>query len=241
MIRWLIQSKEAYQGLGSGKYPGTLLTPREARRLPKFKTDKRRQEWLLGRWTAKRLLLAASGLAGDELHLLQSLAIENDRQGAPYAAWEPPYDSNEVPYDLSVSHSHEHAFCALMNRAEGRIGADIEWIEPRHAGFCDEYFSSRENSLVRRVPGHEKDAYITAVWSAKESILKALHLGLTIDTRSLTCKIDPGSTSIGHWNQFDIVLNPSLSRYSPGATWIGWWQRRENFILTIAVYKVDAR
>jgi 4'-phosphopantetheinyl transferase len=53
MIEWLTQSRADYASPTSA-----WLTVAERGRLATLRTDKRRQDWLLGRWTGKRLLLA---------------------------------------------------------------------------------------------------------------------------------------------------------------------------------------
>ena len=58
MIHWLLQSTDAHPDLARGHPPVGLLCKLEHARLSNLTIDKRRREWLLGRWTAKQLLQA---------------------------------------------------------------------------------------------------------------------------------------------------------------------------------------
>lgn len=51
MIAWLVQSACDLPALPAAAW----LSPPERERLSSFKVAKRRDDWLLGRWTAKRL------------------------------------------------------------------------------------------------------------------------------------------------------------------------------------------
>ena len=56
------------------------LTAREQERLAGFRFDKRKRDWLLGRWAAKVALLGVSGLSQRDL---QRLEIGTAPSGAP--------------------------------------------------------------------------------------------------------------------------------------------------------------
>lgn len=72
--------------------------------------------------------------------------------------------------------------------------------------------------------------WITAIWSAKAASLKALHLGLKVDTRSVSCVIEPLSKPPENWTRFciDSVLpeTPQLA---------GWWRVHAGYVLTLVV------
>ncbi|MBE2224326.1 MAG: 4-phosphopantetheinyl transferase family protein, partial [Anaerolineae bacterium] len=75
---------------------------------------------------------------------------------------------------------------------------------------------------------------VTAVWSAKEAVLKALHLGLTVDTRSVACLLDVGEERPLTWTPFPIHCDDTrLPQAAPPLT--GWWRTYENFVLTLVV------
>ncbi|MCZ7667962.1 MAG: 4'-phosphopantetheinyl transferase superfamily protein [Chloroflexi bacterium] len=68
----------------------------------------------------------------------------------------------------------------------------MERIASRSPEFVTDYFTKEEQVLVDRASADMRDVAVTAVWSAKEAALKALHLGLTVDTRAVTCLLEVG-------------------------------------------------
>ena len=81
MIQWLVQDHSAHPALAGGGVPAGLLTPAELTRYQSLAGDKRRRDWLLGRWTAKRLLQAVL----DGTPALDGIELDNDSNGVPLA------------------------------------------------------------------------------------------------------------------------------------------------------------
>jgi 4'-phosphopantetheinyl transferase len=228
MIHWLVQSAADHCDLARGIAPPGLLHPVEQRRLAELTLSKRRSEWLLGRWTAKRLLQACLERDLDVRLPLNVIGIGNDARGAPVALVD--CDSRMANWAISISHSHSWGFAAaLPDRAIG-LGADIERIALREWRFVEDYFTLDEIERVRVAPIDQRETLITAIWSAKEAAVKALHLGLTIDTRRVDCAIDPGSHSSSDWLEFPITCTPSHTE-----TLRGWWRSWGGYVLTVAV------
>ena len=189
MIHWLIQSFDEFPQLVEGSSPEGLLTKAERERLLDFAIPKRRRDWLLGRWTAKNLVqhhLYAS--TGSRPYLL-AIVIDNDPDGAPYAAVVVDSDRsaspNRLPVSLSISHSGDHALSAVWAGSGVQIGADIERVEARDEAFMSTYFTPEEIALVNGASSKMRDTLVTVIWSAKEAALKALRLGLRADTLAL--------------------------------------------------------
>ena len=132
---------------------------------------------------------------------------------------------------LSISHSGGRAFCALVEN--GSIGADIERIEPRDWQFVEDYFTANEVLQVRQAPAEPYETLISAIWSAKEAALKALRLGLTVDTRSVSC-LFPALEMTNDWITFDIIYDRHLLELADVPSLAGWWRRRGDFVLTVA-------
>jgi 4'-phosphopantetheinyl transferase len=230
MIHWLIQSTANHPDLARGVPPAGLLSPAEQARFAGLKTEKRRCDWLLGRWTSKRLVQAVIQEGTGNTVPFEALSIGNDTTGAPIINYQLPL-TNYPSLNLSISHSHGRAFCAVATAALGAIGADMERIEPRAAGFVEDYFTAAEIERVRQAPAARRDALVTAVWSAKEAALKALGLGLRVDTRAITCLIEP-TTEPNGWLPFAIHCHPQrLSRPAPLFT--GWWRLVDDYVLTL--------
>jgi 4'-phosphopantetheinyl transferase len=133
---------------------------------------------------------------------------------------------------LSISHSHGHAFCAFLKDENVVLGADIELIEPRKPVFVADYFTDVERERVAAVSAECQPTLVTAIWSAKEAALKALHKGLSVDTRSVSCLIEPIETVSAEWQPFDIDIDRSRLPEAPDLT--GIWCVFGRFVLTIA-------
>ena len=84
--------------------------------------------------------------------------------------------------------------------------------------------------------GEAQDVLVTAIWSAKEAVLKALREGLRIDTRSLTCRFGDQGASPSEWTPFVVALDVDLSTRYAG-TWSGWWRIHDRFVLTLALHE----
>jgi len=228
MIHWLVQAAQAHPELADGVVLADVLHADEQAKLAALKTAKRRQDWVLGRWTAKRLIQAvARQQTGREL-ALPEIEVQNGRRGDPMVNF-PGLDVS-----LSISHGHGQAFCALVERPSWPIGADMEWIEPRSEVFVQDYLTATEQEQVNLAGEGMRDVLVTAVWSAKEAVLKALHLGLTVDTRSVECLIAPVDERPSAWTPFTIGCDDGrLPQPAPPLT--GWWRVWDNFVLTLVV------
>jgi len=228
MIHWLVQSATEYSDLSRGIAPPGLLHPVEQHRLAELKLSKRRSEWLIGRWTAKHLLQAC---IDRELNLrlpLNAIGIYNDAHGVPVAMVD--CGGRIAEWAISISHSHDRGFSAALPDASIGLGADIEYIEPREWRFVEDYYTPDEIERVHVAPIEQRATFITAIWSAKEAALKALRLGLTIDTRRVNCAIDPRRYPWQQWLEFRITCTPGYTE-----TLRGWWRTWDDFILTMAV------
>ena len=240
MIHWLVQSATAAPEIEQGVAPAGLLSPAEEARLAEFTVVKRRRDWLLGRWTAKELVRTVLAEQFSVPVAPADVIVMADPDGAPFVALAVdcgPLPQGRQPWSLSISHSRGVAFCALMLNQEGdahAIGADIEFIEARADNFVRDFFTADEMALVRQTPPGQHDVVITAVWSAKEAVLKALRTGLRLDTRQVQCLI-PGPLSVTDaWTAFTPTVALAAA---PQARWSGWWRRPveyAEFVLTLA-------
>jgi 4'-phosphopantetheinyl transferase EntD len=129
-----------------------------------------------------------------------------------------------------------------------RVGADIELIAEKTPEFVEQYFTTAEWAAVAAAPAGRQAMAATLIWSAKESALKALHLGLRVDTRLVDCPIslldddESGTVPLGYqWSRFHIDLDPTLWE-TAGFTCgdhplqvAGWWQIMSNYALTMVL------
>jgi len=159
--RWLIGS------LRDVPETDDWLTTAERVRLAQLHIAKRRADWRLGRWVAKRAVGAALGCAPARI------AVIATESGAPLAL----RDGVPAPLALSLSHAAGRGLCAVAPPEVG-VGCDLEPLAPRSAAFVRDYFTPAEQ---HRIAGDDRLA--TLFWCAKEAVLKALRDGLRRDPR----------------------------------------------------------
>lgn len=123
-------------------------------------SPKRRAEGI----SAERLLLCALRDVDPGMQLPP--VIRTEEQGRPVLA-----DSSLW---FSLSHSGDFCACALCG---GAVGADIQRIVPMDRRVMERKFSAAEREYV--LDSENMDAAFTRVWTMKESLLKALGIGLT--------------------------------------------------------------
>ena len=203
------------------------LSPQEREKFADLRFPKRQRDWLLGRWTAKELLLKHPEL--HNRYQAQELTIANREQGAPYVLLP---QKQELPGCLSISHSHNRAFCAYTPNSALSIGADLEKIEAHPQYFIEDYFTPFEIEQYLGMTKERHPLYSTLFWSSKEAVLKALHQGLHRDTREVELdltSIEPTAWFEGRWLEGRVKL-PVIE----GRGWQLWLQRHDDFVLTIA-------
>ena len=93
-----------------------------------------------------------------------------------------------LPLHFSLSHSGLYAACTL---AAFPIGLDIQQIRKYSPAFAARFFSPEEQEIVEKAA--DKDIEFSRVWSAKESALKYLGIGLN---RSLSSVIVSNEDSV---------------------------------------------
>jgi 4'-phosphopantetheinyl transferase len=235
MIYWLLDEKMPVWD----EDPPAFLNPVEVSGLSGKRFPKRRSEWLHGRWAAKSLLQqrhpACAQLA------LSEIVIANEPGGAPLAA---QANGIRLPGCLSITHSGSLAASALALDPHLCVGIDLEKIESRPAGFFEAYFNPHENAYIRSHSLETTPEILTLFWSAKESVLKALRKGLSLDTLQVEIALVEGDSRLpGGWQRFRVA-GIALASSTPDSepwSWTGWWQIYQGYILTVAAASLAGR
>ncbi len=201
----------------------------EASHLGSLRFPKRRADWRLGRWTAKRAVADYLKLPHDP-ETLATIQIRPAASGAP----EVFIDDGPGNVSISLSHRGGIGACAV-GPAGATLGCDVEVVEPRSEAFVGDYFTPQEQATIRQAPDPVRFALIALIWSAKESALKALRTGLRSDTRCVSVVIEDSSFA-GLDNgrspaplDFPAVPHsaplwrPLHVTYSEGQIFLGWW------------------
>ncbi len=205
------------------------LTPEEVAVVSRLTVPKRERDWLLGRWTAKQALAISTGRAGWRLaerpgrshSELARFEIRAAADGAPeaFSGGEP------LPLSLSISHAGGRALAAIHEG--GNVGCDLEEIEARSELFVLDYFTPAEQDLVHSRPEAERPLYENLIWSAKESALKALRVGLKADTHTVEVDLLASGMENG-WRRLEV------RHTRDGITFAGWWRQDDGFVITLA-------
>lgn len=187
------------------------LGPDERERHLAMRVARRRADFLLGRFAAHELLAALLGPGEHDVRAAASGAPEPWLDGAPAAA------------AISISHRSGVALCA-GTRAPLRIGADLEAVEPRSQGFVGDFFTADEIARVVGAAAGERDERVAVIWSAKESVLKALRHGLRVDTRAVELR-HAGAARGDRWAALEVAYGSQC--------FTGWWTRVGSLVATV--------
>ncbi len=168
----------------------SFLSSSESAYLQTLRSEKRRGDWLGGRFALKTLLARESGLlplcslpeplarqkpemSSAALNILKQIDIVKLPSGAPQVFVGAVPDARSV----SITHSHGWAAAALAE-VQSFLGIDLEKVEERSRAWSEEFFDPRER-------GDGSAAHLTKVWTQKEAVVKLLGRGLSLNTREI--------------------------------------------------------
>lgn len=235
VIQWLIQTSDAHPALARGLSPEGLLTDKETAVFTNLNVEKRRKDWLLGRWTAKKLLQQVHFQMSAEWLPFKSFEILAGKDGAPRVTLAPTNQAPDLHYSISISHSNHTALCAVIAGENFPIGADLEWIESRPLTFAENYFTENEQKFLQQIPPEQNDFWVTAIWSAKEAAFKAVREGLRLDTRQIECRFEDDRQAAAEWIPFSMTWGQDVADRYPQLQ--GWLKTKADYLLTLAVKK----
>jgi 4'-phosphopantetheinyl transferase len=210
-IFWLEQREEDVRGENDWFSVGELSV------LNRLVFLKRRTEWRLGRWTAKCAFAAFHEMPPSP-QILAQIEIRPAPSGAP----EVFLCDQPAPVNISISHRSGKAICSIGS-GNLKLGCDLETIEPHTDAFVEDYFTCDEQLLLARSTPTNRPLLATLLWSAKESALKALQVGLRADTRSVIVELS--QTQLTAWGPVKISCSQS--------DFHGWWCEEGGLVRTI--------
>ena len=185
--------------------------------LAALKLAKRRSEWRLGRWLARRAVHSA--LRAD----LPPISIIAADDGAPEVL------GLSSPVSLSISHRHGRGLAAACGGEA--IGCDLELVEPRSERFISDWLTPHESARILAAPETERPLLANLCWSVKEAASKVLRVGLRFDTRAFDVELpDQGvmSEPVGcAWQPIAVTVLKS------GEHFAGVWRARAGFVETV--------
>ncbi len=160
----------------------TLLSDDEQQRAVRFAFERDRCAFVTARAAIRREVGTVLGLAPDRVSLLR------DANGRPHLA--PEYGS---ALDFNLSHSGQRVAIAFANGR--RVGVDIEWHD-RHASLRDlvpQVMGVREAALLQALPDDEFRRRFFEFWTRKESIVKAIGVGISYPLTEIDIPLLPAS------------------------------------------------
>lgn len=187
-----------------------------------LRVAKRRGDWRLGRWVAKKAVARAVGahwLSGTSIEVLATPG------GRPVPRIRRPGSWPQVT--LSLSHSGGTGFAAAL-RGAALLGCDVEQVAGRSDAFVTDYFTGEESAWIRSTPG-EDALRANLLWSAKESALKALGEGLRLDPRGVPVVVTEtggGPPGIPRGGSLRVTV-------SSGTRLVGRWWCTGPFVWTV--------
>jgi 4'-phosphopantetheinyl transferase len=208
--RWL--------ALGASSLPigDEWLGPRERNVVAQLSVPKRRLEWRLGRFAAKQAL--ASSLGIDRLDRIELIPASD---GAPEAF----VDGEATQLFVSISHRERVAACVWSR--DFPVGCDLEVVEARTSRFVDDFFTEAERERISAMTGKERNRHVALTWSAKESALKVLRVGLRRDTRGVEVQIEDSEPDEAGWRGISATIVSEALRLR------GWWRQDDDVVLTV--------
>jgi 4'-phosphopantetheinyl transferase len=173
---------------------------------------KRRADWRLGRWTAKRLLSA-------ELQVpMRRVEIRSAGDGAPDAF------VDGVPAEVSLSLSHRDGVAvAALARPPTTVGIDLETLESRSDAFVREWLSGEERATLAP-SGTARDLQVLCCWTGKEASAKVLREGLRLDVRRAVVVAGPPDRS---WTPLTVTWR------ADACTHRGWWCHDDSRVIAV--------
>jgi 4'-phosphopantetheinyl transferase len=220
---WFTLVGDARQAQVFDRYQ-SLLTPPEAAQAARFIFDKHRERY----WTTRTLVRTVLSAYSPQ-RAAQDWRFATNAYGCPYVL-----DLPTAIAQLRFNISHTDEVVVLGVRKWGAIGIDIEARDRVvHAGVADHFFSTSEVTQLAALPTALQHERFMALWTLKESYIKAKTMGLSIPLSQFGFDLtQPRSIGV----QFDRVLNDAPQHWH-------FWQGPldERHVLAVCAHRHDTQ
>jgi 4'-phosphopantetheinyl transferase len=161
---------------------GTLAAD-ERERAARFRFERHRRQYEVGRGALRTLLGGYLGLSPTEIRFAYG------ERGKPFLA-APPSGGHDLHFNLS--NSNELALVGFVRGVE--IGVDVEYLKPMPdlEQIAERFFSASERVALRQLPAPLKPEGFFNCWTRKEAYLKAVGEGLAARLDSFDVTLVPG-------------------------------------------------
>jgi len=149
----------------------------------RFRFDKHRRQYVVGRGALRTLLGAYTGLRPEQVRFTYG------PRGKPFLD---PAQDLSPSLQFNLSNSDERALVGLVRGIE--IGVDIEFMKPMPdlEQIAERFFSESERVVLRELPAAVKPEAFFNCWTRKEAYLKAVGEGLAAPLDSFDVTLAPG-------------------------------------------------
>ena len=185
-----------------------LLADDEWAHARRFAFERDRRRFLSAHVALRQLLGKHTDLPGASLRFVHG----------PFGT--PELDNGTAGMHFNLSHSGPLALIAV--HATAQIGVDIELIRsmPDATELAQSHFTQDECDALARLQGAQRDRAFLNCWTRKEACLKAVGLGLNLDTSCFHVGIEADARTV--WLPATVGSQRiALSSFAVGPTAIG--------------------
>jgi phosphopantetheine--protein transferase-like protein len=155
-----------------------VLSAKERQEFARLKVPKRQHEWLRGRCAVKdavRMLVRKR--LGQQLAPAE-IETGHDGSGRPTVTGAWLTQKDQAPA-VSLSHTSGRAVAIACYDANALVGIDVESVSGHSPSLQSEVFTLDEQSLLACLPAETQQEWAIRLWSAKETVGKALGTGMS--------------------------------------------------------------
>ena len=180
------------------KYKHTYLHPSEEKMFAKFRFQRRKEQFLRGRYAAKRALA------------LSIPSVKSNDIAIKPGVFQQPIVRSPIVDGLSVSIAHSGSRAdSLWFPREHPMAIDVELLRSDNPEAIRSQLTNREYRLKQRI-GEDDVYFFTRLWTIKEALSKVLMTGLTTslaiyEVEDLIRRDGFVQGSITHFEQYQAV------------------------------------
>jgi len=206
-----------------------LLAADETARADRFRFDRHRRRYIVGRGVLRTLL--GRYLDRDP----RQIRFRYGPNEKPYLAEPAPGPDEAGRLEFNLSNSDDLAVVAFSRGVE--VGADVEKLRPLPDALdiAERFFSAGERRVLAAVPAAQREQAFFRAWTRKEAYLKAVGTGITVPLDRFDVSLAPedpprmlameGDAEKGaQWSLYH--LEPAESYLGAVAIQGGGWQLR---------------
>ncbi len=192
-----------------------LLAPDEAAREARFRFERHRRRYAVGRGALRTLLGRYLGVVP------RAVAFRYGPNDKPYLALPGALPGGALEFNLS--NSEELAVVAVAAGEE--VGADVEWLRPMPdaLAIAERFFSAAERRVLAAVPEALREQAFFRAWTRKEAYLKAVGTGITVplDRFDVTLAPDEPPRMLAMEGDAERAAGWTLFHLEPAAGYLG--------------------